>query len=246
MTIIHSAMNQYAEGVSNNSVAGPLLPFTTPGQQGWKVVYEPFERGYALADGAKWESLVEGVGTVTYGVNGTLLTTAGTNNSSGYIGWTTPNLMIGAATKKFYLETSFTLTAATMASNEMFIGFADLAAGDALTDLVGGTGIAWAFADGFGFGKLDFATELDFISIDGGTEQDVALTVTPTTSVLMKLGCYYDGANFLIYVNDVLNSTTAQTSLNVDTAMSLCAYCKAGTGEVQTLTTNYILLATEI
>ena len=246
MTITHNVMHQYSEGASSNPGSGPVLPFITPGQQGWKVVYEPFGRGYALADGVKWESLVETSGTATYGVNGTILTTDGSDDSSAYLGWTTPNLMIGAATKKFYLETSFTLVAATMASNEMYIGFADVAAGDALTDLVNTGGTAWAFADGFGFGKLDGATELDFISIDGGTEQSFGLGITPTTAVLMKLACYYDGANFLIYVNDVLKSTTAQTSLNVDTAMSLATYCKAGTGAAQTLTTNYIMLATEL
>jgi len=242
----HDDLHQFAAGVGNLPGTRPTLPFDTPGSVGWKTVYEPFGRGYALADGAKWESLVETSGTVTYGVNGAIVTTDGSDNSSGYIGWTTPNLMIGAATKKFYLETSFTLTAASMSANEMYIGFADLAAGDALTDLVAAGGTAWAFADGFGFGKLDTATELDFISIDGGTEQDVGLAVTPTTATRMVLGCYYDGINFNIYRNHQLLSSTIKTSLNVDTAMSLCAYCKAGTAAAQTLTTNYVLLATEL
>ena len=242
----HTALNQFAAGLYNFPGVALSLPFPTPGQQDWKVVYEPFGRGYALADGVKWESLVETSGTVTYGVNGPIITTNGSDNSSGYIGWTTPNLMIGAATKAFYLETSFTLVAATMASNEMYVGFADVAGGDALTDLVAADGLSWAFSDGFGFGKLDTATELDFISIDGGTEQDVGLGITPTTAVRMVLGCYYDGTNFNIYKDNQLLSTTAKTSLNVDTAMSLCAYCKDGSGAAQTLTTNYVLLATEL
>ena len=244
---LHNVVHQFAAGLNNDAgVNFPPVPFTTAGSQGWKVVYEPFERGYALADGAKWESIVETSGTVTYGVNGVVITTNGTDNSSGFLGWTTANLMIGAATKKFYFETSFTLTAATMASNEMYIGFSDVVAGDAITDLVNAGGTAWVSADGFGFGKLDGATELDFITMDGGTEQTVGLSVTPTTAVRMQLGCYYDGINFNIYRDNVLLSTTAKTSLNVDTGMSLAAYCKDGAGEAQTLVTNYVLLATEL
>ncbi len=242
----HDSLHQFAAGINSLPGTGPTLPFDTPGSAGWKIVYEPFGRGYALADGVKWESLVETSGTVTYGANGIIITTNGSNNSSGFLGWTTANLMIGAATKKFYLETSFTLVAATMASNEMYIGFSDVGAGDAITDLVNTGGTAWVSADGFGFGKLDGATELDFLSMDGGTEQSIGLGVTPTTTTRMKLGCYYDGLNFNIYVNDVLTSTTAKTSLNVDTAMGMCAYCKDGSGAAQTLTVNYITLATEL
>ncbi len=247
MTTQHNVLHQFAAGFGNDPGANwPAVPFQTPGQQGWKIAYEPFQRGYALADGVKWESLVETSGTVTYGVNGVIITTNGSDDSSGFLGWTTANLMIGAATKKFYLETSFTLTAATMASNEMYIGFSDVEAGDTLTDLVNTGGTAWVSADGFGFGKLDGATELDFITMDGGTEQAIGLGVTPTTAVRMTLGCYYDGAKFNIYKDNVLLSSTAKTSLNVDTAMGLATYCKAGTGAAQTLVTNYVLLATEL
>ena len=243
MTISHNVMHQYSAGVSSNSVTGPVLPFTTPGQQGWKVLYESWDQGYALEDGAKWESVVETSGTATYGVNGLLLTTNGSDDSSAWLGHTTPNTMIGAATKKFYLEASFTLVAATMASNEMYIGFStDVQT----TSFVNAGGTAWVFVDGFGFGKLVGATELDFISRDASVEQTVGLGVTPTTATKMKVACYYDGANFLLYVDDVLKSTTAKTSLNVDTAMGLVTYCKAGTGAAQTLTTNYVLLATEL
>ena len=247
MTTQHDVLHQFAAGLNTDSgVNWPAIPFQTPGSQGWKIVYEPFQRGYALADGVKWESIVETSGTVTYGVNGVIITTNGSDDSSGFLGWATANLMIGAVTKKFYFETSFTLTAATMASNEMYIGFSDVVDGDAITDLVNTGGTAWVSADGFGFGKLDGATELDFITMDGGTEQTIGLGITPTTAVRMKLGCYYDGQKFNIYKDDVLLSSTAKTSLNVDTGMSLCAYCKDGSGAAQTLVANYVLLATEL
>ena len=247
MTTHHNVLHQFAAGLNNDPrVNWPAVPFQTPGQQGWKIVYEPFGRGYALADGVKWESIVETSGTVTYGVNGVIITTNGTINSSGFLGWATANLMIGAATKKFYFETSFTLTAATMASNEMYIGFSDVIAGSAITDLVNTGGTAWVSADGFGFGKLDGATELDFITMDGGTEQTIGLGITPTTAVRLKLGCYYDGVTFNIYKDDVFLTSATQTSLNVDTGMSLAAYCKDGSGAAQTLIINYVLLATEL
>lgn len=246
MAKTHNELHTFSAGVNNASVA-PILPFTTPGLQGWKVVCENFGGdGYINSDALKFESVVETSGTTTFGVNGSLITTNGSDNSSGWFGWTTPNMQIGAATKRFYLEVSCVLTAATMASNEMFIGFTS---DQSTTAFVEGLGTDWLWDDGFGFGKLDADTEISFIAGDGETASDhqiIGLGSTFTTAVKTVLGCYYDGLNYNLYRDGIFISSTAQATYNANSPMGAVAYCKDGAGETQTLVTHYALMATEL
>jgi len=247
MANTHNRFHTFSDGVNTASDAISALPFETPGLQGWKVVYENFGGdGYINTDNVKFESVVETSGTTTFGINGSLITTDGNDNSSGWFGWTTPNLQIGANTKKFYLETSCTLTAATMASNETFIGFTS---DQQTTAFVLADGTGWTFDDGFGFGKLDTETVISFVAGQSelaSAHQKVAFNNTFTTATKVILACYYDGANYNLYRDGIFISSTAQTTFNDDAPMVAVAYCKAGTGEVQTLVTHYVLMATEL
>ncbi len=241
----HNALHQFSAGSNTVPDTGPAsLPFSTPGQQGWKVITDNFNSGAIYSSNSNpYDVTVETSGTVTVGVDGALLTTDGNDNSSALLQWTTPTWLPGAATKKFYLETSVILTASTIAQNEMFVGFTlDVAT----TAFVGATGVAWAFDDGFGFGKLDAATELDFISIKGTVEQSVGLGTSLTTATRTALACYYDGINFNLYKDNVLLTSAARSTINDDAPVGLVIYCKAGTGEAQTLLVNYVTLATEL
>jgi len=247
MAIQHSAVNAFAAGLNNASAAaGAALPFTTPGLQGWKVVCENFGGdGYINSDAVKFESVVETSGTTTFGVNGSLITTNGSDNSSGWFGWTTPQLQVGANSKKFYLETSCVLTAASMALNETFIGFTS---DQSTTAFVNAGGTAWTFDDGFGFGML-IGGNINFVAGQSETasaHQTIDMGSTFTTAVKTVLACYYDGTNYNLYRDGVLISSTAQTTYNDDAAMGAVAYCKAGTGAAQTLLTHYVLMATEL
>jgi len=243
----HNALHQFSAGFNTVQDSGPAsLPFATPGQQGWKIQTENFGGGATPADGILWESVVETSGTTTHGVNGGLITTDGNDNSSGWLGWTTPTYVPGAATKKFYLETSVILTAATMASNEMFVGFTS---DQSTTAFVAADGLTWAFDDGFGFGKLDAETEISFISGQnetGAAHQTVGLGSTFTTATRTTLACYYDGTNFNLYKDNVFVKSAAKSTLNDDAATGAVIYAKAGTGAAQTLLVHYITLATEL
>lgn len=240
----HNALHQFAQGLNLN-VDGPDIPIPTPGQAGWKYIVEDFAHGVLFtADNVQYEITVEGsTPAPVVAANGVSLPSLATDNTGVLLQWTTPTLKVGASTKKFWLETSVTLTAATMASNEMFIGFTS---DQSTTAFVAANGLSWAFDDGFGFGKLDTATSIDFIARQSDAEQTVSFGDTFTTAVRVALACYYDGANYNLYRDGVLQATVAKSVYNDDAAMGVSAYCKSGTAAVQSLLVNHIAIGTEL
>ncbi len=241
----HNATHQFSAGLNNAKDTGPAsLPFQLPGLQGWKVVTENFQGGHIYSTNTNpYEETIENSGGATVAANGALLTATGTDNDSCLLQWTTANLMPGASTKKFYLETSCTLTAATMASNEMFIGFTEDAQG---ANFAASNGSAWTFEDGIGFGKIDGATEIDFISGKGNAWQEVGFGSTFTTATRVTLGCYYDGTTFYLYKDGALVQSSARETINNDAATGLSCFVKCGASEAQTLLVNYVTYASEL
>jgi len=244
--VLHETLHQFSAGVSNSPTAAIPLPFPTPGQQGWKWLYESFATGHLYTANSNPYNEVETNGTATVGANGAILTLAGADNDLCLLQWTTPTAQIGAVAKKFYLETSVILTAATMASNEMFVGFTSDQSGN---DFVLAAGTGWTFDDGFGFGKLDTDTELSFVSGQSeaaSAHQIVGLGSTLTTATKTKLGCYYDGTTFFLFKDDIFVNSATRTTLNNDAPMGVACFAKAGTGEAQTLLIHYVALGTEL
>lgn len=241
----HNALHQFAAGLNNQAVNGPDVPFPTPGMQNWKWVIEDFANGILwTADNVQYELTVEGVTPApVVAANGVSLPTLASDNTSTLLQWTTPNLQVGANTKRFWLETSVTLTAAAMASNEAFIGFTSDQQG---TNFVAADGLSWTFDDGFGFGKLDAATEIDFIARQSDVEQTVGLGSTFVTAARVTLACYYDGVNYQIFKDGELVVSSAQEVFNDDAAIGVSAYCKSGTAAIQSLLVNYVAIGTEL
>ena len=240
----HNALHQYTGGVNNVPANGPDLPFPTPGLQGWKWMYETFADGILhTGDNVKYEETILGSTPAPgIGANGISLPTIATDNTGSHIQHTTPQIILGAATKKFYLETSITLTAATMASNEMFVGFATDATG---SNHQADAGTSWTADNMIGFGKLDTATEMDFIARASDVEQVVGIGSTMTTAVRATLSCYYDGSNYNVYKDGALVAKSSQEAIP-QAVMGMSLFIKSGTGAIQTLLVNYLALGTEL
>ena len=240
----HNAVHQFSAGLNNAQTTGPAsLPFQLPGLQGWKVVTENFATGHLYTGSTTpWEE-TETNGGATVAANGALLSNTGADNDLTTLQWTTPTLQPGAATKKLYLETSLTLTAATAAQTEIFVGFTTDVQG---TNLIDTNGVTWVFADGIGFGKFDAATEIDFVSAKGSAWQTIGFGSNLTTATRTTLGCYYDGTNFNLYKDGAFVKAAAKETINDDTPTGVTCFLKCGTGEAQTLLVNYITLATEL
>lgn len=242
----HNALHQFSAGANNAQTGGPnLLPFPTPGLQGWKWLYQDFAHGVLwTANNVEYNLTVLGsTPAPVVAANGVSLPTIATDNTSCHIQDTTAQVIIGAATKKFFLETSVTLTAATMASNEMFIGFASDVSG---TNHQADAGTSWGANEMLGFGKLDTATEIDFIAREQDSEQVIGIGSTMTTAVRTTLACYYDGSTYFIYKDNALVAQASQEQFPQTAAMGISAFIKSGTGAIQSLLVNYVALGTEL
>ena len=245
MAVRHNAKNQFQLGCNNSAELQLAVPFPTPGQQGWKWIYETFASGHLYtADSNPYELTVLGSTPAPIpGANGMLVPSLASDNTSTHVQWTTPTLQLGAATKQFYLETSVTVTTADTTQCEIFIGFTtDVTGSGHQADL----GTSWAFDNGLGFGKLDAETEISFISRDGDVEQTIGLGENFTTATRITLACYYDGSKFNIFRDNLFLIDADMQTLDTGGPIGISAFCKSADANLVSLLVNYVALGTEL
>lgn len=241
----HNALHNFAAGVNSAPAGNPAisLPFSHPVQQGWKTYYEDFA-GIAPATDAYFTATAIASGTALAGDSNSIKFTSNTSSdNSGY------NLLaklataqLGGATKKFYFETVVKLTHAsgTIAANEWFVGFTN-------AELpINSGGAAWDFEDGFGFGQLDGATPV-FVTNSSDVEQSIALGGALTTAVYKKYACYFDGASYNLYEDDVLVATSvASPAVVADAPLGFNFEYKSGEAKTNVFNIKYALCAVEL
>jgi hypothetical protein len=239
----HNALHRFSAGF-NATVNGPDVPFFHPAQQGWKVLYEDFATPFLFsADSTYYEYTTIGSGTAVIGNKGVSIANSTTTiNEGSLVQAITANVLNTESTKKFYMETSATLTAATMAGTEFFVGMTS-DQGTTIGDFVDAAGTSWTFDDGFGIGKLDTDTAMSFYARQSDAEQSVSFGSTATTATRHTWGVYYDGATYYLYKDGALAGSTAKTVFNDDAAMGFAAFFKSGTAEAQSALVNYVLFA---
>ena len=246
--VTHNALHNFSGGINSaNSSRTNAVPFLHPVQQGWKVVYEDFNDKLSFAaDSAIYEFTATSSGTATVSTGGVLFDNASdADNAGAQVQAITPTIIPSANTKKFYLETQMTATAATMASTEFFVGIsADQ--GTTIGDFVAADGLSWAVDDCFGIGKLDAETSMSFIARQSDVEQTVSFGSNPTTATSQVWGVYYDGTNYKLYLDGTEVADTPKTVFNDDAAMGISVLLRSGAGETQNLLVNYILFGYEI
>lgn len=249
----HNALHQFSAGLNNSPAndGGSALPITSAGLQGWKEYYENFHFG--LTEGVPadavngWEITVEGTTpTTAAAVNGLRLDTLATDNTSVLVQYANAALLMGANTKKHYFETSMQLdggAGGTQADVEWFLGYTS---DQSTTNFVAADGLSWAFDDGFGFGHLDTATEIDFIARQSDVEQTIGMSSDTTDATTHRLGMYYDGSIYYAYLDGSLVAQSSMEVYNNDAAMGLSLYVKSGEAVIKTLTSHYVYLAVEL
>lgn len=247
----HGSVEQFAGGLSvGRSVDEGLLsvPVPTSFGLGWKELYEGFTDGvlYTADTLPKWEHTVESSGTTAAVAGGLgLLPDDDADNSSALVQWTTPTLLMGASTKQFYFETRATLTDNGSDPNqaESFIGFTEDIQG---TNFVGGTGVAWTFEDGFGFAHLDGDTAISFVAMQSDVLQTITTGKEYVSGLPRRLGCWYDGTNYNLYVDGEPVTSEIRSIYNDDAVMGMSLYSKNGEGKTKDLVINYVYLAVEL
>lgn len=245
MAVRHNAKNQFQLGCNNSAELQLAVPFPTPGQQGWKWIYETFANGHLYtADSNPYEFTIVGATPAPVpAANGMSIPSLASDNTGTHIQWTTAVLQLGAATKQFYFETSVTLTTADLIQNEMFVGFTTDATGSAHQ---ADDGTAWTFDNGFGFGRLDAATEIDFISRDGDAEQTIGLGENFATATRVTLACYYDGSKFNIFRDNLFLISADAQVLDTGGPIGISCFVKSADANLVSLLINYVALGTEL
>ncbi len=247
--VVHNAAHQFIAGLNAESGSGGhAVPVPFAGTQGWKVLYEPFTDGadFTSATAPKWAQEVNATGLSPAGANGVSLEPQDTtDNSSTLLQWVTPTMVWGAATKKFYFETSVTLTSSggTVAQAESLVGFtSDIQT----TGFIDTLGTAWAWNDGIAFTHLDAATEISLTVGNGGTLQTFGLGQDYVSGTRIRLGCYYDGVTYRAYADGVEVASAARVTAVGTTACGISLYSKNGESQDKNLLVNYIYLASEL
>ena len=242
----HNAQHNFTAGLTNAPENHPAalheLPISSPVFQGWKVYYEPLNIGAAYVDDAYWEMNQVTSGVLGAGDSNSLLLDIGaaTDNSGVELRHDIATVQTAAATKKYYFETVVKLTATTMASNEWFVGWTD----DQKS--TNANGIAWDFADGFGFGQLATGTPV-FVTNSSDSEQSIPMSGALVLSTYRKYACYFDGANYNLYEDDVLITTAVANPAPVaDVPIGCNIDFKAAESVRNLLNVKYSLFAIEL
>jgi len=246
--VTHNALHNFTAGINSANSARPnSLPFLHPVQQGWKVLCEDYNGQLVYtADSALHQFTAIGSGTTAAGTGGVLFDNgSNADNEGAHLMSIGANIIPSASTKKFYLETQMTATAATMAGSEIYVGLSSLQ-GTTIGDFVASGGDSWTMDDGFGIGKLDTETAMSFIANQSDVEQTVSFGSNPTTAVSQVWAVYYDGTNYKLYLDGTEVADTPKVVFNNDAPMTFVSYLRAGTAELQNLLVNYILFAYEI
>ena len=238
----HDSFHQFSAGL--NTLQNVVeLPFEDPTQNDWKVYYDGFTIGATYADDAYWLVQANGGGTLTPGGEQSMVMTGDGSVFSGYSLYRKlDDRALGTAGKQFYMETSLKLTATSAPDNGIFVGYTS--ANEAMT-----TGAVNALDGGdeaLGFGQVSQDTEITFYSRQDGTQQTIGLGKPFVTGVYTKLQCYYDGASFNLYRDNVFVSSTARTKLNTDEGMTPQVFFEAVNAAANTLDVQYLLFAVEL
>ncbi len=239
-----SAIHQFSAGL--NCFQGKIeLPFDLPTQNGWKTYYDGFTIGALFPEvaDAYWLGVPNGGGTHIVGGEQSMVMVGDGTVFSGYsLRAALADKTLGAAGKKFYMETSLKLTATSVPDNGIFVGYTS--DNEAMTtgtvdDIDGGD-------EALGFGQVTQDTEISFYSRQDGTNQTIGLGSPFVTGVYTKLQCYYDGSSFHIYRDNNFVSKTAQTKLNTDEGMMPQVFFEAVNAAANTLDFQYLLFAVEL
>ena len=249
MAVQHNAAHQFIAGLNVEPLSGGhAVPVPFAGTQGWKVLYEPFADGadFTSTTAPKWVQTLNLTALSPAGANGISLEPQDTtDNSSTQVQWTTPTLVWPAATKKFYFETSATLTSSggTVAQGEYLVGFTSDVQTTGFIDTLG---TAWAWNDGIAFTHLDAATELSLTVRNGDTAQTIALGQDFISGTRIRLACYHDGVTYHVYADGVEVANATRVTAVGTTAIGATLYSKNGESQDKNLLVNYLYLATEL
>lgn len=250
-----STPRRFFNGVSSVLSSDPLgaLPYLDPTK--WVTYFEdfcgPLFNSASIKNTTKNEngldivSSTNGTCTITTDTdapNGCLsIVTTAANNESVKITTTIPGwaMKIG---KEFLMEARFEITAATIASNELFIG---LATNQTTTGYFLDNGTARTFDDGIGWYSPDADTDIDLICGEADAFDNITVKATYVTATWYTMSMYYDGTDIYTWVDGLSTGIIAPPDQIPVSKVGPSIYFKTGVAEVHTLLVDYLFVASE-
>lgn len=144
--------------------------------------------------------------------------------------------------KKFFMETSFETTAASIADTEIVVGLTSSHAVGANFFATNGT--ARTFDDGLAFVSVDGSATLNLLVGENDVFDSITAMTTMVTATWYKFSVYYDGTDIYLYRDDVLIATHTPNQIPVSVIMPVIWF-KTGAAAVQTFLVDYLFVAAE-
>jgi hypothetical protein len=239
------------DGYSALQAGHPLANLDIGNKFKWSEYFQDFT-GYGLAQTTGDDHLLtqtNGTETLVGPTGVYTLTLGGADNDLAQWKPTNAGAFQLSSTKRTFFQCRFKVTAATMASNELFIGLASAQTG---TAFFAADGLSLTMDDAVGFYKLDTDAAMSVTM----RENDVGSTdgaLTPTTGDWFTVGIYYDGSEAKFYQSaangaaDGSDMALAATLTATDTTSVVKPqiYIKAGAAEAHVLACDYIAVFQE-
>lgn len=247
---------RYTGGVSDLSSSDPAAPFSVLDPSKYDVYVQNHWGGMDLttmtgaATGyagawfysgvANWVASVE----QDAGVNGANLSmTGGANDNAGGL-LQDVSYMAMTTGKKFFIESRFELTAATMSDTEVLIGLSTLCAANGLANVIAADGASITMDDAALFYSLDGSADLIFTCREADSSNTVTVISTMVTATWYKVSAYYDGTDWTLYVDDAKVGVLSPNEVPVTPVVPTFFY-RAGAAAAQTLKIDYLHILSE-
>lgn len=247
------SLKRYTNGITDLSASDPMGQLGMLDPRKYAVFMEDFlTLGCAAISSS---TIITGNATITSSANNTTtlvtdaggkqgclscVSTAADNESTLWQGLMGGMRMVSG--KKFFMETSFEITAAAPAQNELVIGVTSphaAGAGFFATD-----GTARGFDDGLAFVSVDAGAGIDLLVGEADVFDTLPCISLIVTATWYKLSVYYDGTKVHLYKDDALLSSTTPDQIPISVVCPVIWY-KTGAAAVQTLLVDYLFVAAE-
>jgi hypothetical protein len=162
------------------------------------------------------------------------------DNAEGSLRTASPGWILTSG-KKFWMEARWEITASSIAEKEVFIG---LASYQVTTNFFATAGTSRTFDDGIGWIAFDGTDDIVFTVGEADVFDSHIVIATPVTATWYTTSMYYDGTDIRLWVNGVSAGTLTPDQIPIS-VVGPTIYFKTGTGAVQSLLVDYMLVAQE-
>jgi hypothetical protein len=250
---------RYTSGVTDIGGGDPMGNISMLDPRKYSVYYEDFSQGLPLTEAAETNSnyvssqyviVASAATTISIGTDagtngvGLILTNGATDTSYGRVQVQHGGFKMTSG-KKFYMEASLEVTAATIATHFWACGLLYPEAAGDTSNIVDDTTFVLIADDSFVFFKDANQSSVKFRCGENDVNSDVTLLTTQVTAIWYKFAAYYDGTDIYCYLNGDLVGVTTPTAI-VATPVAPCFMHLSQKAEALVSIFDYLLVVSEM